>query len=233
MSRLMFTDMQQEFHRMCMEQEEAVQAATKYRNDLFNCRDELKEANEMVRLRNDSILVMENEMEHAQVERDKARAELEKAREALCKNERALANVVWERNILKVYVVGALVAQAREEAIHEYKVNFKDTDDYLDLIRDATMEYKESLKRVDPSFDADHYDRLILCEPQTPTSEDLVGFDQLDPIGTPGTAAGPSADRDIASAEEPTEALANQDAAQVISQPAVLAADQPTDPLAA
>ena len=78
-----------------------------------------------------------------------------------------LAATNWERNTLKVHMVriGAIVAQAREEAVQEYKANFKDTDDYLDLMRDATMEYKESLKWVDPSFDADYYDRLILGEP--------------------------------------------------------------------
>ena len=45
------------------------------------------------------------------------------------------------------------------------------------------MEYKESLKWVDSSFDVDHYVRLILGEPQTLALEDPVGFDQLDPIG--------------------------------------------------
>ena len=73
-------------------------------------------------------------------------------------------------------------------------MNFKDTNDYLDLMRDATMEYKESLKQVDPSFDADYYDRLIIGEPQTPALEDPIGFDQLDPIGTPGTTGSPSAE---------------------------------------
>ena len=67
-------DMQQEFHRMRMEHEEAVRAAAKYREDLFNCWDELKEANEMVRRRNDSILVVEKKREHAQADRDKAQA---------------------------------------------------------------------------------------------------------------------------------------------------------------
>ena len=139
----------------------------KYREDLFNCRDDLKEANEMVTCRNDSILTVENEREHAQSERDKARVELEKAQGVLRDNEKELAAAVWERNSLMVHVAGIeeLVAQARKEAIQEYKENFKDADDYLDLMRDATMEYKESLKRVDPSFDTDHYGKLILDEP--------------------------------------------------------------------
>ena len=88
--------------------------------------------------------------------------------------------------------IGVLVAMAN--AVQEYKANFKDTGDYIDLMRDAITEYKESLKRVDPSFDADYYDRLILGEPQTPTPEDSIGFEQLDPIRTLRTAAGPSAE---------------------------------------
>ena len=50
---------------MHQEHEEAVRAAEKYREDLLNFQDELKEANEMVRHRNDSILIMEKEREHA------------------------------------------------------------------------------------------------------------------------------------------------------------------------
>ena len=63
----------------------------------------------------------------------------------MSENEKALANVVWERNTLKVYVAGieALVAQTQEEAIQEYKVNFKDTENYLNLIRDVVTKYKE------------------------------------------------------------------------------------------
>ena len=90
-----------------------------------------------------------------------------------------MANAVREKNTLKVHVagIGALVAQACEEAVQEYKANFKDTDDYLDLMRGTITEYKESLKQVDSTFDADYYDRLILGEPQTPAPEDPVGFD--------------------------------------------------------
>ena len=58
--------------------------------------------------------------------------------------------------------IGTLVAQAREEAVQEHKANFKETDDYLDLIWDATVEYKAQLKKVNLDFDAEHYDRLIL-----------------------------------------------------------------------
>ena len=82
------------------------------------------------------------------------------------------------RNSLKVHEAGieALIAQAREEAVQEYKANFKDTDDYLDLMRDATKGYKASPKKVNLNFDAEYYDRLILevDEPQTLASEDPV-----------------------------------------------------------
>ena len=37
--------------------------------------------------------------------------------------------------------IGATLAKAREEAVQEYKANFKETDDYLDLMWDATEEY--------------------------------------------------------------------------------------------
>ena len=54
-----FTDMQREFRRIHVEHEEAVRAVAKYKEDLFNFKNELKEANEMVRHRNDSILNVE------------------------------------------------------------------------------------------------------------------------------------------------------------------------------
>ena len=119
MGRSKFSDMQHEFHKMCVEHEEAVRAVTKYREDLFNCKNELKEATEMVRHCDDSILVTKKEREHGQAERDRARADLEKAKGALSENKKALANVVWELNTLKVHVAGirALVAQAREEVV--------------------------------------------------------------------------------------------------------------------
>ena len=72
---------------------------------------------------------------------------------------------------------GASLAQAHKKAIYEY--NFKETNDYLDLLNDATEEYKASLRKVNPNFDSEHYDRLILVleEPQIPALEDPVGFD--------------------------------------------------------
>ena len=88
-------------------------------------------------------------------------------------------------------------------------------------MRDATEEYKESLKKVNLDFDADYYDRLILevGGPLTPVSEDPIRFDQLDPIGTLGIGAGPSA--------LGKEAVAST--SQVTEQPAEKLADHPTD----
>ena len=52
-------------------------------------------------------------------------------------------------------------------------------------MRDAVTEYKITVKKVDPNFDCEYIDDLILSDPQTPAPEDPVGFNQLDPIGTP------------------------------------------------
>ena len=137
--------------------------------------------------------------------------------------------------------IGALVAQAHEEAIQEYKASFKDTNDYLDLIRDATEEYKESIKKVNPDFDADYYDILILepGEPQTPAPKDPASFDQLDPIWTPGTTAGPSTDQDTSPIEKPVEPPAEQDDVPVekpaeppVDKDATPTTSQHTDPQA-
>ena len=81
---------------------------------------------------------------------------------------------------------GALLAKALEEAGQEYRAYFKETNDYLDLMQDATEEYKAQLKKVNPDFDAKHYDKLIfeLEEPQIPTPE------ELDLIRTSGNVVG-------------------------------------------
>ena len=49
---------------MGVEYEEVVRVTTKYREDLFNCKNELKEAKEMVRHCNAFIFVVENKREH-------------------------------------------------------------------------------------------------------------------------------------------------------------------------
>ena len=109
----------------------------------------------------------------------------------------------------------ASLAKACEEAVQEYRANFKETSDYLDLLNDATEEYKASLKRVNPSFDTEYYDNLILEqeELQTPAIEDSVRFDQLDPIRTPCNAAGRS------TADKNAEASPSQATDQLVDQP--------------
>ena len=52
--------------------------------------------------------------------------------------------------------------KARKEAVQEYRANFKETNDYLELLNDAAKEYKAWLKNVNPSFDVEYYNRLIL-----------------------------------------------------------------------
>ena len=116
---------------------------------------------------------------------------MESAEAVLIKHKKVLNANVRERNSLRIQVarIRAQVAKAREEAVQEYKANFKDTDDYLELMRNAVTEYKQAVRKVDPNFDGDYYDSLIFGEPQTPATKDPVGFEQLDPIGTHGTAA--------------------------------------------
>ena len=101
----------------------------------------------------------------------------------------AQKNAKGEQDQLKALVerFEAYLAKTHEKAVQEYKANFKETNDYLDLMQDAIEEYKVLLKRVNPDFDVEHYDRLILEleEPQTAAPKDPVGFDQLDPNGTP------------------------------------------------
>ena len=45
----MFVDMQRDYHRMKVEYEEAVQAATKYKEDLHSCKNDLNEVSEVAR----------------------------------------------------------------------------------------------------------------------------------------------------------------------------------------
>ena len=66
------------------------------------------------------------------------------------------------------------MAEARADTIREYKNGFNDTMEYLFLMRDAVNEYKASIKKVDPTFDGDYYDRLISGELDTPAPEDLL-----------------------------------------------------------
>ena len=82
-------------------------------------------------------------------------------------------------------------------------------------MRDTVGEYKMAVKKVDPNFDLDYYDNLILGEPQTPAPEDSVGFENLDPIGTPK-----------AHTEQSTTPLADPSAGNLIQPPPVAKTDQ-------
>ena len=68
--------------------------------------------------------------------------------------------------------MAAKVAKAKVDVVQEYKNSFKDTVDYLFLMRDVVNKYKASIKKVDPTFDRDYYDGLILGEPATHAPED-------------------------------------------------------------
>ena len=56
---------QRDFHRMRIEQEKAAQAVAKYREELFNCKNELKEATELARSRCESFIALEKKKEYA------------------------------------------------------------------------------------------------------------------------------------------------------------------------
>ena len=218
---------------MKVEYEEAIQAAAKYREDLNTCKSELKEVSEVVRQREHSLLTTEKEVEYAQVERDRAKADLVKASAALTEHEKVLDAAIRERNSLRIEVagIGAQVTKAREEAIQQYKANFKDTDDYLELMRDAITEYKIVVKKVDPNFDGDYYENLILGEPQTLAPEDLVGFEQLDPIRAPGKAAEQNVETQVEPLKDaPVQPLANTSTDQPTSRPSKPAANQSAVP---
>ena len=70
--------------------------------------------------------------------------------------------------------MAAKVTEARADAVREYKNGFKDTMDYLFLMRDMVNEYKASIKKVDPTFDRDYYDRLISGKSDTPAPKDSL-----------------------------------------------------------
>ena len=76
-----------------------------------------------------------------------------------------------EQDALKAGIAPKL-AKAQADSVQEYKDGFKDTMDYLFLMRDALNEYKASIKRVDPTFNGDYYDHLISGESDTPALED-------------------------------------------------------------
>ena len=125
------SDMQRDYQRMKVEHEEAVWTPAKYREDLYTCKSELKEVSEVARQRKHSLLAVEKEVEYAQVERDRAKADLVKASAALIEHKKVLDAAVQEKNFVRVQVagIGVEVAKAHEEAVQQYKANFKDTDE--------------------------------------------------------------------------------------------------------
>ena len=147
--------------------------AARYREELHHKKEELKEATEVLVDCRQSMLSLEKEKEYAILERDRAKVDLKQAKAAIQENDRALLVATQEQDALKAEVA-AKVARAHADAVQKYKNSFKDTVDYLYLMRDAVNEYKESIKKVDPTFDGDYYDRLISGEPLTPALEHSV-----------------------------------------------------------
>ena len=93
-------------------------------------------------------------------------------------------------------------------------------------MRDAMAEYKIAVKKVDPNFDGNYIDSLILGEPQTHALEDLIGFDHLDPIGTPRVTAEPNVG---AFAKLPEDAIAQPPASTLADQLALQTTEHATD----
>ena len=88
-----------------------------------------------------SLLAVENEREYAGRELDRARAHLEKAKAIIQEKDRAFQVDARQQDALKAKMA-AKVAKANADAVQEYK----DTMDYLFLMRDAVNEYKASIK---------------------------------------------------------------------------------------
>ena len=83
MSRAMFADMQQDYHRTKEEYEKVVRAVARYREELHHSKEELKGATEVVASCRHSILALEKEKEYADLEKDQAKADLKKTKTAL------------------------------------------------------------------------------------------------------------------------------------------------------
>ena len=59
MGRAKFADMQRDYLRMKVEQEEASQEIAKYREELFNYKNELNEVTKVAKSRNQSLFALE------------------------------------------------------------------------------------------------------------------------------------------------------------------------------
>ena len=152
--------MQQEYNMLKEERDEVMRAADRYQEDLHQRKEDLKGASELLASCQQSLLVAEKEREYAGGELKQARAHLEEAKAIIQEKDRALQVAVREHDSLKAEMA-TKVAKAEVNAVQAYKDGFKDTMDYLFLMRDAVNEYKASIKKVDPTFDGDYYDRLI------------------------------------------------------------------------
>ena len=90
LGRIMFEEMQQDYHRMKDKYEEVVRAGAKYREELYISRNELKRATEVVTSCRQSLMALEKEKKYADLERDRAKVDLEKAKTTLQDQEKAL-----------------------------------------------------------------------------------------------------------------------------------------------
>ena len=214
----MFSGMQRDYNRLRGERDEMLRAADRYREELYGVREELKGVNKALPDCRHSILSLEKENEHTGLERDQARADLEQAKALLQENYKSLHDFTREWEAIKAEME-AQVAKARSDNMQEYKDGFKDTMDYLFLMRDAVNGYKASIKGVDPTFDSNYYNRLISGEPTTPAPEDT--FKALEEDAEQGVAPPVELEQSDAP-EQPIPTPADQSAEAPSSAPSNL-----------
>ena len=130
----MFTGMQQEYNMLKEERDEVIRVADRYREEVHHRKDELKMAAEQLDYCQKSLLVAEKEKDQASRERDRVMADLEQAKASIQDKDRALQVAAWEQDASKAEMA-AEVAKARSNAVQEHKIGFKDTMDYLFLMR--------------------------------------------------------------------------------------------------
>ena len=83
-------DIQRDYHRLRVEQEEVARATARYREDLHTCKNELKGASKVVWGWKESLLALEKEKKYTDLYRDREKVDLERAKVALQEQERAL-----------------------------------------------------------------------------------------------------------------------------------------------
>ena len=89
LSHSVFTGMQQKYNRLKEEREKAVRAATRYRDEVHQKKEELKGATKVLADYRQSLLAAEKEKDYAGRERDRARADLEQAKTFFQEKDRA------------------------------------------------------------------------------------------------------------------------------------------------